>query len=248
MPKRRDKTRDMARSILPCRNREAARQGKARVARRGRRRAKQALHTGEDGAVELVKRQRRIAARTQAHWRQGGDKVNHFCRWGRARTADVPPEERVHALRAQLGSTGLIAEHALEHFAHAVDRRHLDDRRARHAAARRERTEAWLAQGRPYASEEALRALLVAALEVDHGRLNAALKPFTVRPCDEGAPAPKVPGTTACRSPALDARAPGSSAWPAACGAPARPRRAGGRSTRPLIRVLAELGLVPAPV
>lgn len=199
MAKRRNKTRDMARSILPCRNRKAARQGKARVARRGRRRAKQALRSGEDGALEQVDRERRIHSSWEVLWRRGGDKVNHFCRWGRARTKHLPPEERVSALRSQLGAKGLIVDHALEHFQHAIDGSHLENRRARQAARRETREEGWVAQGRPFASEVELRALLEAALEVDHGRLNVALKTLSVRSCDRDSPCRDVDGTTACK-------------------------------------------------
>ena len=188
----------MYRSILPCRNREAARKGKSRIRKRGRRRAKQAARRGDIDEVATVARMQRVETSSAVGWRQGGDKVNHFCRWGRARTAHLPPEERVAALRGMLGSDGVMAEHALEHFAHEVDRHHLEDRRSRSRNWRKEWEDRRLAEGRPFKSEKVLRRLLRHAFELDHGGLNRVLKQLVLECCDSNSPCKQATGTTAC--------------------------------------------------
>src|SRR5262249_13876426 len=124
-----EKRRDMARSILPSKNREAARVSLAKVKRAHRHAVHQELGAyaaahidtdeddpddrGEgvdlgaypDGEIGMIVRRRR-----------GGDKLNHFIRWAIAITGDVPVESRLSTMGGMLDD-GLIGRHALTHLA-----------------------------------------------------------------------------------------------------------------------------------
>jgi hypothetical protein len=198
MSRRGDKKRDMARSILPCRNRKAARQEKARVHRKARRVVRESIHTDPD-EVEQHELRTRIETSQAMWWRRDGDKINHFCRWGRSRTGHLPPGDRVAALRGELDSSGLIAEHALGHFAREVEVSHLHDRRRRAARFREAREARLLAENRPVPSERALRKLLREAFVTAHAELNAVLKTLALAPCDARSPCKSDPRvSTAC--------------------------------------------------
>jgi len=119
-----DKDRDMARSILPSRNREAARAGKAHVKRAARHESRQAC----DGLAQLDVRlsddwdarlDLRAYPEAEIHylvrWRRYGDKLNHFERWAIARTKHLPIDDRLGAMTAVLPD-GLIGDHALSHL------------------------------------------------------------------------------------------------------------------------------------
>lgn len=192
-----EKLRDMARSILPCRNRHTARSDKARTSRRSRRVEREALDRGAEDELATRQRQRRIEMSAVVWQRRGGDKVNHFCRWGRARTAHLPPKERVAALRGVLGAGSLITEHALLHFEHAAARDPREGRRERALAWRAERARG-SAKGRPFASERALRKLLRRAFAQDHAGLNRVLKALALEPCAPDAPCRRPASTRTC--------------------------------------------------
>ena len=114
----------MARSILPSKNREAARKAK-RLTKRAYRR------TSRRQVADLARRDRihsddwdaRINLRATADaeirmimfYRRQGDKLNHFERWAIARTKYLPLDERLGSMRAVLPK-GLIGDHALSHL------------------------------------------------------------------------------------------------------------------------------------
>jgi hypothetical protein len=114
-----DKTKDMARSILPSVWRHAATH-------------RALLHRSARRAVNT---QLATFTRDVAHWddaeapdawlapeisslvsgRRGGDKLNHFMRWAAHRAEALPREQRLDHLRG-LVPPGLIGEHALSHL------------------------------------------------------------------------------------------------------------------------------------
>jgi hypothetical protein len=119
-----DKDRDMARSILPSRNREPARAAKAHIKRAARRRCRQACgalaqlgaYGGEDWDARLDLRAYPDAEiRIIVRLRRAGDKLNHFERWAIARTRNLPIDDRLGAMTAVLPG-GLIGDHALSHL------------------------------------------------------------------------------------------------------------------------------------
>lgn len=129
MERHSEKRRDMARSILPSKNREAARAALNHT-KRGHRHA---IHQ-ELAAFRGVARQLGVddpddwdehvdlgsypdaEIGVAVRWRRRGDKVNHFIRWAIATTADVPIEDRLTTLSAMLDD-GLIGRHAMTHLA-----------------------------------------------------------------------------------------------------------------------------------
>jgi hypothetical protein len=119
-----DKDRDMARSILPSKNREAARSAKAHIKRAARRRCHQTC----DGLAKLdsyrsvdwdARFDLRAYPDAEIHmvvrWRRAGDKLNHFERWAIARTKGLPIDDRLGSIIAVLPD-GLIGDHALSHL------------------------------------------------------------------------------------------------------------------------------------
>ena len=177
----------MCRSVLPCKNRKAARQGKAAVVRRERRGARQALRDltyaeeeaydeGQDQLVAL-ERQGRVQRTREVWHRRSGDKINHFVRWARARTRRCASDrEARESLRPQLPLGGLVVEHALGHF---VD-------------PERDYNPHWfggpwrrLEPARPWRSQEELSAALKEAWELAHAALNRALRRVRVAPIPE---------------------------------------------------------------
>lgn len=119
-----DKDRDMARSILPSKNREAARAGKARVkraARRGNRQACRGLanldpcHSDDWDARFDLRAYPEAEINLMVDWRRSGDKLNHFQRWAVARTKHLPLHERFDTMAAVVPD-GLIGDHALSHL------------------------------------------------------------------------------------------------------------------------------------
>ena len=122
-----DKHRDIARSILPTKNRRVARDELARARRRNRHHVADELrglsrelsgdpdrwldHEGDpfataDREVNQVRRARRSA-----------DKLSHFERWAVMRTRDVPIADRLSFIRSVLPD-GIIGEHAMTHLDH----------------------------------------------------------------------------------------------------------------------------------
>ncbi|MGV3621337.1 MAG: hypothetical protein ACO1OB_11000 [Archangium sp.] len=111
------KSRVMARSILPSRYRGAARD-RAFIHRHARHAANQAVRqlTAEswEDAVDFGEHTwRRIS--TFVRDRRSADKLNHFHRWAYERTWKFAKPERLDSIRGVL-PTGLIGDHALDHL------------------------------------------------------------------------------------------------------------------------------------
>lgn len=113
------KSREMARSILPSTSRssDAWRSLIHRAARREARGSLRALTNSAqvwDDGLEFGERSWREISGFVA-MRRGGDKLNHFIRWAAASTRELAPHERLGSLRATLPD-GLIGEHAMDHL------------------------------------------------------------------------------------------------------------------------------------
>jgi hypothetical protein len=161
-----EKAREMARSLLPSKNREAARQSRARTHRAERRRSrmKTARLAWDPESFEDFVALDRNSSEELRHmvWRRrGGDKVAPFIRWATAIARPLPQETRMSHIRA-LVPRGLIGDHALQHLAHQECFEHPNEtvlREARRRAWARNRRSAWLNRGE---QAELLRALLQA--------------------------------------------------------------------------------------
>lgn len=105
-----DKIRDMVRSILPSKNREAAGKAKRMVKRRVRRcvRVDVRLHETEDRDLWRE-------AEIDVYWRRLGDKLNHFIRWCHALTRGMDREDALSLVRAFLPHN-VIGDHAYTHW------------------------------------------------------------------------------------------------------------------------------------
>lgn len=117
-----EKVRDMSRSLLPSKNREAARRARVHVHRSTRRQSRVEMSQlardpeafedlsglDEDGTLEI----RQVMQR-----RRWGDKVAPFERWARAITRTLPQHHRLSHIRG-LVPRGVIGEHALQHLEH----------------------------------------------------------------------------------------------------------------------------------
>ncbi|HJT17890.1 MAG TPA: hypothetical protein VJ853_10895 [Thermoanaerobaculia bacterium] len=106
---RNDKLKDMVRSVLPSKNREAARKAKASESRRARRIARTELRRGEV-EVHIEPDQSATVAR-----RRDGDKLSHFMRWCNAITSDMTQREALDYVRSILPKN-LIGDHAYFHW------------------------------------------------------------------------------------------------------------------------------------
>lgn len=159
-----EKVRDMTRSLLPSRNREAARRARALVHRSARRqsRAEMARLARDPESFENLAG---LDADTTGEIRQlvsrrrGGDKLAPFIRWARATTHPLPQHSRMSHLRG-LVPRGVIGDHALFHLSHEKDFEHPDvlaRREARRRAWRSSQRPPWLDPGE---QAELLRALL----------------------------------------------------------------------------------------
>jgi hypothetical protein len=127
MTRHHDKHRDMARSVLPSTNRRPARRALARAKRANRRAIKQDLHAITPRVSPLdhdfvewddhrdLRRYPDTEIASTVRRRRGGDKVNPFIRWAIATTADIPIDDRLGRLRANLPD-GLVGDHALSHL------------------------------------------------------------------------------------------------------------------------------------
>jgi hypothetical protein len=161
-----EKVRDMSRSLLPSKNREAARQARARVHRSARRQSRVEMAwlardpesfedlagLDDDGTVEI---------RQVVDLRRGGDKLSPFIRWARAITRRMPQHSRMGHLRG-LVPRGVIGDHALLHLSNRKDFEHPNETAQREAWQR-----AWRTRRTPYfldprVHEELLRAVLSA--------------------------------------------------------------------------------------
>ena len=108
------KLRTMIRSILPSKNREAARLAKTALKRRVRRAVRGDLRRVdfETTKADLL---RDANQSYNVMWRRGGDKLNHFMRWCRAITKGMPAEEALGYVRGLL-PRNLIGDHAYGHW------------------------------------------------------------------------------------------------------------------------------------
>lgn len=116
------KDRDMARSILPSKNRRPARAAKARITRASRHRVRGRLQSvASRGDIDEwderfdLREDTTIDVRMAVRHRRGGDKLNHFERWAVATTRDIRPDDRLSNLRARLPEN-LIGWHAMSHL------------------------------------------------------------------------------------------------------------------------------------
>lgn len=167
---RKDKLRDMVRSILPSRYRGSMRDMKAQRKRAHRRtvRADVSREDSEETAADLL---RDVRVSDIVQWRRDGDKLNHFMRWCERLTAGMARTEALAAVRAMLPAN-LIGDHAYLHWEQHLRRR---ERGAQVSYSttfeRKEQSEHDSAVFR-----------LRRALRVDpslHGRLNAEIKEVT---------------------------------------------------------------------
>lgn len=169
-----DKVRDISRSILPCKNREAARRAKHQAHRSERRGSREELswfegHLDRDELDECLAGPResveyRAAISAAVGWRRGGDKLGPFLRWARARTRTlVRPIAKYYRIRKLLGPATVITDHALGHF--------LPDHKLNPLPPWKRWTRLTL-----WPDRACLERLLVAAFESRHGELNAFLK------------------------------------------------------------------------
>ena len=107
---KKDKLRDMIRSVLPSTKRETARLIKAAESRRVRRSVRSDLRS--DSLDNL----RRNADQSEnVSWRRAGDKLNHFMRWCEAITAGMDTQEALDRVRALL-PRDVIGDHAYSHW------------------------------------------------------------------------------------------------------------------------------------
>jgi hypothetical protein len=115
-----EKVRQMARSLLPSKNREAARSARVSIHRAARREVHLELaawlQRGDPDAdlAPLAPWERKEVSQA-VDWRRWGDKVNPFIRWATARTRDLPREDRLGHAKGLL-PRGLIGDHALDHL------------------------------------------------------------------------------------------------------------------------------------
>lgn len=175
------KDRDMARSILPCKNRGAARAAKAGIKRAARHAIDRELRAvallsdlDEWDAAADLRREPRSEISWAVRWRRGGDKLNHFERWAVAITRDLRPEDRLGSVASRL-PRGLIGDHALSHLRRRPElnpQLALGHRRL--AWERRHRAQAEALSREQRELEQAIRSLMEA--HDGHRSLNAAMK------------------------------------------------------------------------
>jgi len=119
-----EKTRQMARSILPSTWRAAPRRRASlhRAERRGVRLSMRQLERDPDAWDDEAGSDQSctIEIGEMVDRRRGDDKLNHFEHWAVARTRELPLEQRLGALRSVL-PPGVIGEHALGHLKQRVE-------------------------------------------------------------------------------------------------------------------------------
>jgi hypothetical protein len=137
-----EKAREMARSLLPSKNREPARKARAFIQRAERHRARMEtarLARDPEESEDLASPTDESAAemRQQVSRRRWGDKVAPFIRWACATTRALPQESRLSHVRARV-PRGIIGDHALEHLKCRAEFEHPNE-----AAVERERRRVW---------------------------------------------------------------------------------------------------------
>jgi hypothetical protein len=166
---RNDKLKDMIRSILPSKNREAARLAKALESRRTRRGVRADVRL-DNPKADL---NRDADQSENVSWRRGGDKLNHFMRWCEAITDGMTLQESLDYVRSIL-PRNLIGDHA---YGHWEDYRRYRGRYASYSEQGQRRLQSFIDS----AVFRLRRALIVDPTL--HGRLNAEIK--TRKPVDQ---------------------------------------------------------------
>jgi hypothetical protein len=111
---KRDKVKDMVRSILPSTSRKQARWAKANAIRELRRTVNTEIRI-EDPETTKSDWTRDVNVSWIVRERRGSDKLNHFMRWGDAITKGMSTEDALSHLRSLLPKN-LIGEHAYGHW------------------------------------------------------------------------------------------------------------------------------------
>lgn len=111
---KKDKTRDMIRSILPSTRRRYARKEKAFLSR-GSRHAVRIDLRKEDAETSKADLARDPSRASIVSIRRGGDKLNHFLRWCRQMTEGMTTEEKLGFVRGLL-PRNLVGDHAYSHW------------------------------------------------------------------------------------------------------------------------------------
>ncbi|HEX7150011.1 MAG TPA: hypothetical protein VF618_00885 [Thermoanaerobaculia bacterium] len=158
----------MVRSILPSKNREAARAAKVTERRRVRRAVRTDLRH-EDYETSPVDFLQDAFQSPNVYWRRGGDKLNHFLRWCEAITAGMTAVDALSYVRSLL-PRNLIGEHAYEHWKEVCTRDRRYGSKSQHHERRRRELQSRFDQ---------TRCALRGALREDPtllGRLNADIK------------------------------------------------------------------------
>lgn len=159
-----EKSREMARSLLPSKNREAARKSRVSIQQGRRRRSRmqearltRELEDSEDFSAIDSEADARL--RVMVRRRRDGDKLGPFFRWAKAVARPVPQEHRLAHIRA-LVPRGVIGDHALRHLSSEREFEHPTETARLQAlmrTARKNRSSAWLDRGE---QAELLRAVL----------------------------------------------------------------------------------------
>lgn len=118
---RKDKLRDMVRSILPSRHRIGPRWAKAARKRAHRRSVRMDLHHEDfdETARDLL---RDVRVSDIVGWRRLGDKLSHFMRWCEALTEGMSDEEALGTVRGIVPAS-VIGDHAYAHWERHVQSR-----------------------------------------------------------------------------------------------------------------------------
>ncbi|HYO59042.1 hypothetical protein [Archangium sp.] len=158
-----EKSREMARSLLPSKNRESARHERAHIHRTARRRNREELarlardpESFEDVAGLDADANERI--RVMVWRRRSGDKIAPFIRWAKAITRPLPQRSRMSHIRS-LVPRGVIGEHALQHLEDVKGFGHPNE-----TALRDARQRAWVSARRPSRMDRGEQAELLRAL------------------------------------------------------------------------------------
>ncbi|HEY3052538.1 MAG TPA: hypothetical protein VGK04_04030 [Thermoanaerobaculia bacterium] len=156
----------MIRSILPSKNREAARAAKA-LTNRGHRRSVRIDMHHEDSDETSRNLMRRASQSQNVMYRRWGDKLNHFMRWCEAITKGMTTEAALNYVCSILPSS-LIGDHAYGHW--ETYRRHRDIRYPRRVDAASRRVQSFCDS-----TTFRLRRALTVAPNL-HARLNETIK------------------------------------------------------------------------
>jgi hypothetical protein len=99
-----EKTKEMARSVLPSKRRDTVKKERQSISRAARRASKQILHTAdfeEDDGLDEIEMSREHEIYQMSNWRKAS-KGNHLRRWAKKIVKDIPPEDRATFVKAKL--------------------------------------------------------------------------------------------------------------------------------------------------